>query len=107
MTVDKNLSRILFKLNDNNEELLPEDLSHGELRKLSIFVWLKYHDMEDCLILMDEIEMALHPDWQYEIVNDLTDWAQNNQFILATHSYELCQALTPAHVKELDPKLLK
>ena len=38
VTVDKNLSRILFKLNDNNEELLPEDLSHGELRISSIFV---------------------------------------------------------------------
>ena len=37
---------------------------------------------------MDEIEIALHPDWQYEIVNDLKDWAQNNQFILATHSFK-------------------
>jgi predicted ATP-binding protein involved in virulence len=56
---------------------------------------------------MDEIEIALHPDWQYQIVSDLQQWAPSNQYILATHSYELCQALTPSHVKELPPKLLK
>jgi len=63
--------------------------------------------MEDSLVLIDEIETGLHPDWQYEIVNELQEWARNNQFILATHSYELCQALTPSHVKELEPRLIK
>jgi predicted ATP-binding protein involved in virulence len=61
----------------------------------------------DYIVLMDEVEIALHPDWQYGIINDLQTWAPNNQYILATHSYELCQALTPAHVKEIEPKLLK
>ena len=55
---------------------------------------------------MDEIEIALHPDWQYEIINELQDWSKNNQFILATHSYSLCEALTPSHVRELEPKLI-
>ena len=55
---------------------------------------------------MDEIENALHPDWQYQIVRDLVEWGKDNQYILATHSYGLCEALTPAHVKELEPKLI-
>lgn len=88
------------------QELYPEDLSHGELKRLSIYMWLKYHQMQDCIVLIDEIENAFHPDWQYQIISDLVDWGASNQYILATHSYELCQALTPAHVKELEPKLI-
>ena len=107
ITTNKELSQVIFKLHNTDEVLFPEDLSHGELKKLAIYVWLKYHDIKDALILMDEIEIGLHPDWQYEIINELQEWSNNNQFILATHSYELCQALTPSHVKELEPKLIK
>ncbi|HIE00005.1 MAG TPA: ATP-binding protein [Thiotrichaceae bacterium] len=107
ITVNKQLSNIVFKLENNEEALLPEDLSHGELKKLGIYIWLNHYGIEDSLVLMDEIEIGLHPDWQYEIVNELQEWSKNNQFILATHSYELCQALTPSHVKELEPKLIK
>ncbi|MCK5522756.1 MAG: ATP-binding protein [Thiomargarita sp.] len=107
ITVDKQLSSIIFKLKNDDEKLLPEDLSHGELKKLGIYIWLRYYAIEDSLVLMDEIEIGLHPDWQYEIVNELQEWSKNNQFLLATHSYELCQALTPSHVKELEPKLIK
>jgi hypothetical protein len=91
----------------NLVKLYPSDLSHGELKRLSLYVWLKYNKIDDSIVLMDEVEIALHPDWQYGIINDLQTWAPNNQYILATHSYELCQALTPAHVKEIEPKLLK
>lgn len=95
-----------FKL-PSGEEIYPEDLSHGELKRLAIFVLIKYHEIHDAIVLMDEIENGFHPDWQYQIVHDLVEWGENNQYILATHSYELCNALTPAHVKELDPKLVK
>jgi AAA domain, putative AbiEii toxin, Type IV TA system len=88
-------------------KLYPSDLSHGELKRLSLYTWLKYNKIDNAIVLMDEVEIALHPDWQYGIINDLQTWAPNNQYILATHSYELCQALTPAHVKEIEPKLLK
>jgi len=103
------LSGVNFQLDRDDEkiELQPEDLSHGELKRLSIYLWLKYRNIENAIVLMDEIEIAFHPDWQYQIISDLQEWAPSNQYILATHSYELCQALTPAHVKELEPKLLK
>jgi len=83
-------------------EIYPEDLSHGELKRLTIFILLKYHDIQDSIILMDEIENGFHLDWQYNIVCDLVDWGKTNQYILATHSYELCTAVTPAHVKEIN-----
>ncbi|MHC5596083.1 MAG: AAA family ATPase [Nostoc sp.] len=107
INIDTDLSGVSFKLDKDGLELYPEDLSHGELKRLSIYIWIKYHNIENAIVLMDEIEIAFHPDWQYQIIADINQWAPSNQYILATHSYELCQALTPAHVKELEPKLLK
>jgi predicted ATPase len=106
--IEDDFSGITFKAENNGQttNLYPEDLSHGELKRLSLYVWLKYSNIENAIILFDEIEIALHPDWQYQIIRDLEEWGPTNQYILATHSYELCQALTPAHVKEIEPKLL-
>jgi energy-coupling factor transporter ATP-binding protein EcfA2 len=87
-------------------QLSAEDLSHGELKRLSIYAWLKHSEMKDAIVLMDEVEIALHPDWQYQIVSDMTTWTPSNQYLLATHSYELCTALTPAHVKQIPPNLI-
>lgn len=108
INIDSDLSGVNFKIDKDGEtkDLDPEDLSHGELKRLSIYVWLKYKNIQDSIVLMDEVENALHPDWQYKIISDIAEWGSSNQYILATHSYELCQALTPAHVKELEPKLM-
>ncbi|TAF57179.1 MAG: hypothetical protein EAZ61_01995 [Oscillatoriales cyanobacterium] len=107
ITVSPDLDRVIFKVKGKNIELSPEDLSHGELKRIGIYTWLKYTQVENSVVLMDEIETGLHPDWQYEIVNELQKWSSGNQFILATHSYEVCEAVTPAHVKDLNPKLTR
>jgi len=103
----EDFSGLTFKLNrfGDSIELYPEDLSHGELKRLSIYVWLKSQDIQDSIVLMDEVDLALHPDWQYRIPTDLVEWEPSNQYILATHSYELCESLTPSHVKILEPRL--
>ena len=105
INIEPDLSGINFKIDGDETELYPEDLSHGELKRLCIYMWLKHNKIEDATVLMDELEISFHPDWQYQIVRDLEEWGATNQYILATHSYELCNAVTPAHVKELDPKL--
>lgn len=98
------IDSIIFKANDGTE-IYPEDLSHGELKKLSIYAWLKANQIKDSIVLMDEIENGFHPDWQFQIVKELEEWEPSNQYILATHSYELCTAVTPPHVKHLKPQL--
>jgi energy-coupling factor transporter ATP-binding protein EcfA2 len=106
----EDLSRIIIRQQDNNGqevELSPIDLSHGELRRLAFYAWLKTNKIKDSIVLIDEIEIGMHPDWQYQIVRDLEEWEPSNQYILATHSYEVCSALSPSHVKEIEPKLLK
>ena len=105
VNINVNLSGVDFTLDIDGQELSPEDLSHGELKRLCLYTWMKHNKIEDAIVLMDELEISFHPDWQYQIVRDLEEWGATNQYILATHSYELCNAVTPAHVKELDPKL--
>jgi len=104
-----NLSGIKVEIEKDGKVIqIPyEDLSHGELRKLTFYVWLKNINMKNSLVLVDEIEIAFNPDWQYNIVSNLQEWSPDNQYLLATHSFELCQALPPAHVKDLAPKLEK
>ncbi|MDD5272414.1 MAG: AAA family ATPase [Methylovulum sp.] len=99
-----NIIGVVFKTPEGTD-IYPEDLSHGELKRLSLYVWLKLIIPQDeNIVLMDEIENGFHLDWQYTIVRDLIEWGKTNQYILATHSYELCTALTPAHVKEIELK---
>jgi predicted ATP-dependent endonuclease of OLD family len=106
--ISADLDEITFYKTENGKRiaLYPEDLSRGEMKRLSLYVWLKQHQIQDSVVLIDEVETALHPDWQYQIVSDLTTWAPSNQYLLATHSYELCEALTPAHVKQIPPNLI-
>jgi len=103
--IENEFQTITFRKKDAHIPLMPEDLSHGELKKFGIYLWLKYTEIKDAIVLMDEVETNFHPDWQYSIVNELLEWSDNNQFILATHSHELCNAVTPAHVNEIEPRL--
>lgn len=109
ININPDLYGFTFKLDAEGQdiELYPEDLSHGELKRLSIYAWIRYNIIEDSIVLIDEIENGFHPDWQYQIIRDIAEWAPENQYIISTHSYELCQAVTPAHVKELEPRLIK
>ncbi len=71
-----------------------------------INIFFLYNNINDSIILIDEIENGLHPDWQYNIVNELASWG-DNQYLLATHSFYLCEALTPSHVKDIEPTMSK
>jgi len=105
VSIENDFTTILLKKKGSDQALLPEDLSHGELKKFGIYLWLKYTNIKDAIVLMDEVEIGFHPDWQYSIIHELLEWSNNNQFILATHSYDLCNAVTPAHVNEIEPRL--
>jgi len=86
---NENGNEIIFRLKDSKIKILPEDLSHGELKKLAIFIWLKYIVSEDSIILIDEIDIAFHPRWQYQLIKDLSKWSDGSQFLLATHSPQI------------------
>lgn len=107
ITENEEGNRVIFKLKSTGEELSPEDLSHGELKKLGIYIWLKYIVDEDSIVLMDEIDIALHPKWQYELVQDLVKWSNGTQFLLATHSPQIIGSTYYKNIIKLDNGVVK
>ena len=55
----------------------------------------------EAIVLIDEIELHLHPRWQQHILPDLTNTFPNAQFVVATHSPQVLSTIQPQHVVEL------
>jgi len=107
ITENETGDRVIFKSKNSGKELSPEDLSHGELKKLGIYIWLKYIVESDSIVLMDEVDIALHPKWQYELINDLSKWSENTQFLLATHSPQILSSTYYKNIIKLDNAKVK
>jgi len=54
------------------------------------------------VVLIDEIDLHLHPQWQRHVVGDLQRAFPNIQFIATTHSPFILQSLDPGKVIDLD-----
>jgi len=53
---------------------------------------------EPAIVLVDEIDLHLHPKWQYELINHLTKLFPNTQFIATAHSPLVVQAAANANI---------
>ena len=58
------------------------------------------------VVLIDELELHLHPKWQREVSEKLRRTFPNIQFIATTHSPFVIQALRPGELINLDPEEL-
>ncbi len=54
------------------------------------------------VVLIDEIDLHLHPNWQRRVVGDLKRIFPNLQFIVTTHSPFIIQALGPGELIDLN-----
>ncbi len=57
------------------------------------------------IVLIDEIDLHLHPKWQRRVVMDLKKAFPGLQFIASTHSPFILQSLEPGEVIDLDQTL--
>lgn len=55
------------------------------------------------VVLIDELELHLHPKWQREVKEKLRTTFPNVQFIATTHSPFIIQSLQPGELINLDP----
>ena len=55
------------------------------------------------VVLIDELELHLHPRWQREVCQKLRDTFPSVQFIVTTHSPFVIQSLRPGELINLDP----
>ena len=49
----------------------------------------------EAIVLIDEVELHLHPSWQQRILNDLRRTFPNAQFIVSTHSPQVLTTVEP------------
>ena len=55
----------------------------------------------EAVVLIDEIELHLHPAWQQRVLADLARTFPNSQFIVTTHSPQVLTTVQPEHIIEL------
>ena len=55
----------------------------------------------EAIVLIDEIELHLHPAWQQRILSDLMRTFPNAQFIVSTHSPQVLTTVEPKRIVEL------
>lgn len=93
---------IYFKNYQSNEIKL-KNLSDGEKKIITKVFPLFISPIKNSVILIDEPESSLHPNWQNEIINLYTKIAEknNNQIIIATHSPHIVSAVENKYVKVL------
>jgi predicted ATP-binding protein involved in virulence len=80
--------RNIFFKNEKSERIAISQLSGGERELITKAFTLYISDIKNKIILIDEPESSLHPNWQNRILKIYEDFAKenNNQIIIATHS---------------------
>ncbi|MCA2537649.1 MULTISPECIES: ATP-binding protein [unclassified Microcystis] len=75
---------LIFRKNELEYDLY--QMSSGEHQVLRILVGLTSARAKNSIVLIDEIELNLHPTWQKRLIRALRDDTDNNQYIFTTHS---------------------
>ena len=75
----------IFK-NKLEKEFDINGLSSGEKQLFLRALSLKFLEVNNSVILIDEPEISLHPKWQKKIIKVYENIGENNQIIMATHS---------------------
>ena len=55
----------------------------------------------EAIVLIDEVELHLHPSWQQRVLTDLARTFPNAQFIVSTHSPQVLTTLRPEQIVKL------
>ncbi len=95
-------------------ELLIDQLSDGEkclmamtgdiARRLAIANPERENPLEgEGVVLIDEIDLHLHPGWQREVIPSLERAFPNCQFIVTTHSPQVLSKVKPENIYVLEP----
>ncbi|MCU0497991.1 MAG: ATP-binding protein [Anaerolineae bacterium] len=70
-----------------------DGLSSGEHSVLYFLTRYVFRRMRNSIVLIDELELHLHPTWQRRLLQYLTKIRSGNQFIITTHSPTIMQSV--------------
>lgn len=77
-----------FKIHVDGREVPLADLSSGQKEAINLILSIVAFDLEDALVMIDEPEAHLHPQWQQKVLKMLRAVSEqrNIQLLLPTHS---------------------
>lgn len=84
----------------NGQEHTLDRLSSGEKNLVDLFLRIRAHCTKNSIILIDEPEIHLHPNWQKRLMKNLRQFVQEYPgmtIIIATHSIEMLRAFGFEH----------
>lgn len=92
----------LFKIKATGEIHPADELSAGEKQIFFRGGSLLQMDLNNSILLIDEPELSLHPEWQQKILEFYKGIGENNQIIIATHSPHIVSSCKKEEVIVLD-----
>ena len=98
------LNPLRFIVKQGNEMLNISQLSDGYKTLLGVVIDLSSRmakanpDLADplsaeAIVMIDEVDLHLHPSWQQRVIGDLLNTFKNTQFIVTTHSPYIVEAI--------------
>jgi predicted ATP-binding protein involved in virulence len=101
---------ITFKKEGGGEILSLDQLSDGYRMMLALVMNLARRMLQanphreknalesEAIVLIDEVDLHLHPKWQQRLLIDLMAIFPNTQFIVTTHSPQVLTTIKPEHI---------
>ena len=81
-----------FRINpvDGGPSFPFDGLSSGQKEIISTLFLIWYHTLDKpCVVLIDEPELHLNPEWHHDFIYQLKKIAPHNQYIISTHSEDV------------------
>ncbi|HHQ6594782.1 TPA: retron Ec78 anti-phage system effector ATPase PtuA [Serratia fonticola] len=114
--VDRSSGRVEVKIINDGTDINIFQASKGQLVYLSLISDLARRlismnpELDNPLhgqgiVLIDEVELHLHPEWQQNIINNLTSTFPNIQFIITTHSPQVLSTITKQKIRKLSENI--
>lgn len=83
---DEELLADLYVMKDGKRVCSIDQVSSGELELLSFAGWIILNGFDGGLLVIDEPELHLHPQWQSTFLPALRELSPKTQFLVASHS---------------------
>lgn len=91
----------LFEVKATGEIHSVDELSSGEKQIFFRAGSILEYNLQNSIILIDEPEISMHPEWQQKILDFYRKVAGNNQLIIATHSPHIVSSCKREEIRVL------
>jgi predicted ATP-dependent endonuclease of OLD family len=99
--VEEILAEPWFFLSDGDHQYELGEMSGGERALFPMIFDLATWNVHASVILIDELELHLHPPLQQGLLKALRSLGRNNQFIITTHSDAVTSIVSEESIRRL------